>query len=374
MEVIVGAVTLLALAILIIVTINLKKSTLFSSKYRLYAYFRDVKRLEEGAPVYVWGVVCGEVSKIEASDRRDYRDYPVRVVMMLKRGTILHEGAQARIISAGLLGETEISVEDTSPAASVLEPGEEIYGVPTMDINEALRQAPAVVYDLQKSIAALSAILTDERNRRSFGNLLESASSITMQVDRSLKASSSDITQGIRNIRTATEQLNQVLAHADTTLTSFGRNLSAAATSFNGAIADLRTSAGVLMNRLSSAAGRIDETTNKADRLLTIAGGILEENRDEIHRTMAALTSATVHLGQILSRVDEGRSPLAEVVMGPKPYADLSLSLAKLEHSMDILRRWLDGLDRWWTGAGRDRPRVDITYEGVTTGTARKRE
>jgi phospholipid/cholesterol/gamma-HCH transport system substrate-binding protein len=359
-EVIVGAVTLLALSILITITANLKRSTLFSSKYRLDALFKDVKRLEEGAPVYVRGVVVGDVRKLSTSERPNF---PVRVVLMLKKGTRLHKRAQARIISSGLVGETQMSIEDTSPTAPELNEGDEIYGVETMSLDDLIRQSPAVVGDLQDSMAALKAILTDERNRRAITELLESAGAATTKVDRLIGASLSDTTETIHEIRMATAKLNRLLTYADTTVTAFLRDLSLAGAKIHSTVDDIRTSGGLLVNRLNSAALRIDETAAKADRLLATAESILSENRTDAHRTIEGLTSASVHLGQILARIDQGQSPLGEVVLGPQAYADLSRSIAKLENSLDILRRWLDGLDRWWTGTGRDKHRLEIPYD-----------
>jgi ABC-type transporter Mla subunit MlaD len=358
---------LLALSILITITANLKRSTLFSSKYRLDALFKDVKRLEEGAPVYVRGVVVGDVRKLSTSERPNF---PVRVVLMLKKGTRLHKRAQARIISSGLVGETQMSIEDTSPTAPELNEGDEIYGVETMSLDDLIRQSPAVVGDLQDSMAALKAILTDERNRRAITQLLESASSTTTKIDRLLGQSSSDIAAAIHDIRMVTTKMDRLMEHAGSSVTILLRDVSAAGGKINATIDDLRTSGGVLVNRLNSAAARIDEATSQANHLLATADSILAENRANARRTIEGLTSASVHLGGILTRIDQGKSPLAEVALGPQAYADLSRSLSKLENSLDILRRWLDGLDRWWTGT-RDRRRLDIPYGGVTTETAR---
>ena len=364
-EVLVGVVTLVALGILIGVTVNLKRSTLFSRKYPVNAYFEDVKRLEEGAPVYVHGVVRGDVRRLEATG---YKKHPVRVVMMLTTGTLLHQGAEARIVSAGLVGETEINIEDSSPTAPVLMPGDAIYGAPFMDLNELLAQAPSVVGDLRDGISAVSKILSDEKNQQAIANILESASSITVKINQSLGASSTDITEAIRNIRDVTERLNQLVARADSILTTFGLDLSSAGAGLNTMIADFRTSANVLVGRLDSATRYMAEASEKADRLLTTADAILAENRDDARLAVEGLTSASVSLGRILARIDEGRGTLADVLIGSEASADLSRSLDRLEGSLGILSRWLEGLDRWLTGTRR-REGVEIPYEEATTAT-----
>jgi len=364
-EVLVGVVTLVALGILIGVTVNLKRSTLFSRKYPVNAYFEDVKRLEEGAPVYVHGVVRGDVRRLEATG---YKKHPVRVVMMLTTGTLLHQGAEARIVSAGLVGETEINIEDSSPTAPVLMPGDAIYGAPFMDLNELLAQAPSVVGDLRDGISAVSKILSDEKNQQAIANILESASSITVKINQSLGASSTDITEAIRNIRDVTERLNQLVARADSILTTFGLDLSSAGAGLNTMIADFRTSASVLVDRLDSATRYMAEASEKADRLLTTADAILAENRDDARLAVEGLTSASVSLGRILARIDEGRGTLADVLIGSEASADLSRSLDRLEGSLGILSRWLEGLDRWLTGTRR-REGVEIPYEEATTAT-----
>jgi len=367
-EIIVGIVSLVALVILVGVTINLKKSTIFSRKYPIAAYFKDVKRLEEGASVYVHGVVRGDVRRIEATGRKDY---PVRVVMMLTTGTLLHQGALPRIVSAGLVGETEINIEDTSPSAPLLPPGSEIYGESFKDINDLLAQAPGVLEDIQASVAGIRDIIANEKNKQAVSNILESASSITMKINRALGESSTDIRETLRNLRIATERLDHLLAHVDSIVTTVGTNLTGASDNLNSAISDLRTSASDVMGRLDRAALQIDEAAAKADLLLTTASAIIAENREDARRAVAALTSASVHLGNILAKIDKGESTLAQVLLGRESYIDLSRSLGNLEESLAILNRWLEGLDRWLSGSKERRALLEIPYEGVSTGTKR---
>ncbi len=366
LEIIVGAVSLTALAILIAVTINLKKSTVFSRKYPLTVLFKDVKRLAEGAPVYVHGVVRGDVRKIEPSG---IQTYPVRVTLMLKAGTTLHRGAKFRIVSAGLMGETEIGIEDTSPTAPVLTSEDEIFGIQTMDIHEVLAKAPAVISDIQEAVAGVAAILADEKNREAFSNVLVAASSITGKIDQALGSSSDDITSAIRNIRTASEQFNRLMVRTETMLTTVSKDLTGAGGDLALMVADIRTSAASMVARLEEAARQLSEASQKANQLIALAEDILSENRGDAQRAVQGLTSTTVHLGQILARLDQGDDTLAHVLLGEKSSSDLSQSIAKFNESMDILQNWLRGLDRWLTGAPDERRRVDIPYEGVTTGT-----
>jgi phospholipid/cholesterol/gamma-HCH transport system substrate-binding protein len=352
-EVIVGIFTLLALALLVGVTVNLKKSTLFSRKYPVYAYFKDVKRLEEGAPVYVHGVVRGDVRKLEATGRKQY---PVRVTMMLSRGTVLHERAKPRIVVAGLVGETEINIEDTSPTAPVLDPYASIYGEPLMDINDVLAQAPGVIENIQESVAAINEIVSDEQNRRAVSDILVSASSITLKLNTTLGSSAADLAETIHNVRDATAQLNRLLTRTDSILTTVGGQVVSASQNLNTVISELRTSAAHIV-------ARVDTTTADAERLIATADLMLSENRDDVRRAVEGLTSASVHLGRILDRIDAGSDTMADILLGAEAAEDLSRSLDKLEGSLGILRRWLDGVDRWLTKREGERPPA-IPYEG----------
>ena len=370
-EIIVGIVTIVALTVLIIVTASLKRSTIFSRKYPLVVHFTDVKRLQPGAPVYVHGVVSGDVRKIEPTGEKKY---PVQVIMMLKKGTVLHAGAHARIVSAGLVGETEVSIEDSSPSAPALSPGDEIFGSPMMDLTDVLKEAPVVVRDLQETVAAVNEILTNEKNRRSFTRLLESASSVTTRINTALGATSGDIPQAIRNVRAATEELKQLITHADMALTTFGREASATNALLGAAIGDLRTSGGVLMHRLSSASSRLESTIERADKLLATAENILAENRGDLRLALQGVTSASVSVAQILAPLKRDSDTLAKIILGPQGAADLGQSLARLNTSMDILENWLRGMDRWLTGAPPDREQLRIPYDAAATRTLRTQE
>ena len=161
------------------------------------------------------------------------------------------------------------------------------------------------------------------------------------------------------------------MADANTTFSVLGRDLASAGSNFKALVGDLRTSAGRVMTRLDSAAAQIDKTTNRADQLLATAQDILAENRADARTAILRLTSATVHVDNILARVDEGQSTLADMVIGPRASATLANSLVKLDDSMAVLRRWLEGLDAWWTGAEPDRRRLTIPYDIPTTGAGR---
>lgn len=361
-EIIVGTVTVIALGILIGVTVNLKKSTIFSRKYPLFAYFKDVKRLEEGAPVYVHGVVRGDVREITATGQRDY---PVCVKIMLTTGTVLHEGAIPRIVAAGLMGETEINIEDTSPTARQLLPGDVLYGVYVMDISDLLAEAPTLVQDLQKSIGAVSEMLQNPRHRQAVTRILESASSITARLNTLLGTSSEDIREAIRNIRRATEHLDQLLVRTDSMLTTVGENLSGFGTDLSGALGDLRSSASLLAEELTSAARRIDRTAQRADRLIAAAASLLEENREQTRRAVEGFTSASTHLGNILARIDRGEATVAEIILGPEGFDDLTGSLRGLRDSMETVSEWLEALDRWLTGTTGEEEPITIPYEST---------
>jgi hypothetical protein len=138
----------------------------------------------------------------------------------------------------------------------------------------------------------------------------------------------------------------------------------------SGLMGDLRTSAGPVLAQFRSAVSRVDKAVERTSQAIGLAADILSENRQDAHRAIKHLTSSTVHLNQILARIDR-EGPLAEVIFGAKPYADFSRSLTEFKDAMETLRRWLEGLDRWLTGArSRGQPPVEIPYEGVTTGTA----
>lgn len=359
-EVIVGAFTLLALVVLVGVTVNLKKSTLFTRKdYEITARFRDVKRLEEGAPVLVYGVVRGDVRKIEATSDRQY---PVRVVMMLVSGTVLHEGAKARVVAAGLVGETEINIEDGDPKGATLSSGSSIDGVSSMDISEILDRAPELIAHLQDSIAALSDIVTDEENRRAVSDILAAASSITLKIDQALGESGSDISEALHNINQATSQLATLITRVDSLVTTVSLDIAGASGSLNATINDLRTTAGTLVAQIQTVVEDIDDAVTRAGALVETAQAVLAENRDNTRMAIEGLTTSSVRLSRILARVEGGEDSVAELLLGSDSFNDLTTSLDTLKNSMARIERLLGGIDRWLTGTDTGERFQDIRY------------
>jgi len=364
-EILVGVVTMLALVLLVAITVNLKSSTLFSRKYPIIAYFKDVKRLEEGAPVYVHGVMRGDVRDIDATQRADF---PVRVTMMLARDVALHDGAQPRIITAGMIGETQINIDDPHPTGPALPAGATLIGVSIMDINDLLAQSPGLVEDIQASVAAVREFLSDSNNREALTKIVNSVSSLTTTLNERLTANAEDIDQAIGNVRTATEQLNRALTRADSAITTVGRNLAQASGRLNAALADVGTTAGKVLGNLNSATQQLEAAAGRANKFLDTAEQILEENRAQARKAVEGIAAASVQLSRILERINEGQGTLGEVLIGPKSYESLTTSVERLNKSMEIVSRLLDGFDRWFTGSGPRDSTVDIPYEVLPPG------
>src|SRR6266446_7517940 len=85
------------------------KQLLFSSTYRLQAYFQNVGGLNEGAVVRVGGIQEGTVKRLILPNRPDQK---VTVIMDLHKGThnIIKKDSVASIKSEGLLGDKYVEI------------------------------------------------------------------------------------------------------------------------------------------------------------------------------------------------------------------------------------------------------------------------
>ena len=117
---------------------------LFSRSIELYAEFRNVSGLKNGARVAVSGMDAGEVLLISAPADPDAK-FRIRFRVLEKFRPILRADSVATIQTDGLVGNKLLQVDPGSKEAAVAQPGDTIASREPVDLADMVREAVETV-------------------------------------------------------------------------------------------------------------------------------------------------------------------------------------------------------------------------------------
>lgn len=319
-EIIVGIFSILAFLMLIVITIDIQKFNIFTPRYQLQVYFKQVKGLEVGAPVHVYGAAAGQVAQISYVKG----EYPVKVVLHVRKGVKIYSNAEIRVSIAGLIGETTIYIDAGTSDHRLLGDGDIVFGAETVDMYQVLRLAPTIIEDVAASIRAFKTFITDEKNREAFSATLVSLDSITNRLDRMLGATSSDISETAQNLRQATETLKGVIKDVDRMIVDTSADLQESRSRVKSTLADIQSQSESITTQINEILTKVDTT---ADDLHTI----ISQNRDQLAQLSENLNKGTAQLNDVLEKIDQGQGTVSLLINDPTPFYDLRDTLKAIK-------------------------------------------
>ncbi len=319
-EIIIGLFSIIAFLILIIFTINIQQFNIFTPKYELQVYFKQIRGLEVGAPVHVYGAAAGQVAKIGYVKG----DYPVKVVFRIRKGVKIFSNAVIRVSIAGLIGETRIDIDAGTSDNRLLGDGDIVFGAETVDMYQVLSLAPTIIEDVAATIRAVKTFVTDEENREAFSGTLVSLDSITNRLDRMLGAASDDISKTAENLREATESLNEIIRRVDSMIADTSVDLKESRSLVKSTLADIQSQSETITTKISEILAKVDVT---ADDLHTI----ISENKNQLAQLSENLNTGTAQLNTILEKIDRGQGTVSLLINDPAPFYDLRDTLKAIK-------------------------------------------
>ena len=149
----VGLLVVLSLVVLVvgIFLISGGVTGFLTRKYTLRTYFSGASGLRQGAPVQVAGVpVGGTVERIGISQDPN-PNRAVEIVLRVPRRyqSQIRANSEARLQTAGLLGEAYIDITRGEPHQSVVKDGGEVKGVEEADIKRIVQNTNDVISNLR---------------------------------------------------------------------------------------------------------------------------------------------------------------------------------------------------------------------------------
>lgn len=319
-EVLVGLTTLFALIILLVFTLNIKKSTLLSKTYELKVYFKKIKGLEMGAPVHVYGVIAGEVRNISYQTG----EYPVLVTLAIKKKIRIFRNAKIRVSVAGLIGETKIEIDAGTPDTGSLQDGEDINGSETMDFTQVLEMTPTIMENMSETIRSIRSLLQDQNNRSSISSSLNHIESLTSKLDTMITTDTHSIGNIMDNLNNTINNLNKVVSNINSFVNQAKDDIAQTGDSLNTLLVNTD-------NRSKKFFDDLGNTMNDARTVLNRFDGLIENNDDSIKSLIKRLDSSSQKLESTMDKIEKGDGTLGLLIKDPTPFYDLRDSLVKIK-------------------------------------------
>lgn len=238
----VGALILVALAIIVIAVVKLgDAANLFTKHYELITLLPNANGLREGGSVTVAGQLAGVVKRIEflPPDGDTTRNLLVTMEMNQELRDQVRGDSRVRLKSLGLLGDKVLDISPGTPRFDVLQAGDTVPNVPTVDYEQVIEKASAAVGDLVLLTHDLQAITSGmAKGEGTMGQLLTNRSlydqlttSLTAMNELLARMQKPDGTLGrlmddptlYDNVASVTLRLDSVLAMMQSTNGTFGR-------------------------------------------------------------------------------------------------------------------------------------------------------
>ncbi len=176
--------------------------------YEINVTFADVSGLPEKAPVKLSGVEVGRVRAIKIEKGRAV------VVADIHDDVTIFRDARFTVVMTGIIGTKYLKIEQGTPAAGVLKPGDYVHGVDEMPMEVMITQTMSSIREFVDSV-----------NRHGeFGEQLNQ----TMHEVRQLSANLNQLvaqmkpylSRSVKNLDVASERLNTLMAKADSLMSS----------------------------------------------------------------------------------------------------------------------------------------------------------
>jgi phospholipid/cholesterol/gamma-HCH transport system substrate-binding protein len=279
MEIKVGVFLLVCIALVAGLVIKFGKLERFSARsYNITVVFPNVAGIVRDANVMYAGISVGKVRDIKLSEEGEFK---VRVTLAIYEGYTIRKDAQFVINQTGLLGDRYVDVVPRSASAEPIKAGEEVQGMSSVDLTEAMRSVVDVLRQTAGTIARI-----DEAVRRT---------------DQAIKRFD-EVVLTTQNL----EHVSSTLVNLDAATS----NAVGAISSLQSVIHDSRQSISNTLNTLSVAADDLGDASKRVQKVVT-------DNEDEVHAAAKDLAASMAKLNSIMEGVQKGQGTAGRLLTDP---------------------------------------------------------
>jgi phospholipid/cholesterol/gamma-HCH transport system substrate-binding protein len=326
--------TVLAAALAVVLTVVLALFTgaagigFRSHKLMAVSYFINASGLKPGATVLLDGVAIGNVKSVTLSSAPEHRKAPVEVLMKLdgKFQAGLREDSPAALVTSGALGDTGIDISSAKAVGPPLRNGGEL---PAVNLMDSLKAGQVLMDNANRTVAKLDTVMDAVvsgkgsigkfMSNKDLMNNVRGTSDAAKQVGARLNSSNNTVGKLLtdhdlmnkfasvgKDLTGVEEQFGKVTGRPlETNINETQAQMRALSATINSG----QGSVGMLKN--SSVGGKITDTVNQADNLLS-----------KVNAKYGAASETHANLGKLTG---ESNKLVKEIMSNPKKYLSIDV-------------------------------------------------
>lgn len=281
----VGALTAIAIVILILGFNFLKGRNLTERNDLIYSVFPDIKGLQVSNPVYIKGLQVGKISEMY---EKDNNLTGIVVSINLNKDINIPSNSRA-IINSDLLGSNSLEIMMGS-AKEYIKDGDTLQSTAKMGIMTEITQSlnPAIG-NLNKTLASLDVLIQqlsavlDPNTQGNLQSIISNLTSTSRQLERLMAAQSASLAHTIQNVETITGGFAKNSGKIDSTITNLQRSTKSLAD------ADIEKT----LKTVSSTMSKLEQTIDAVNSKNGSVGMLLNDRQlyNEIRMTNRSLTT-----------------------------------------------------------------------------------
>jgi len=271
----VGAVVLIAVAVLAVFILNLDETSRFfrasTEVYRVQVRFDSISGLGVDAPVRLAGVPVGRVEgPIRLTD-----DGQALVTLRIDNGVILRDDSTASVSSEGLLGEKYLELTAGTPGGPVVGDGGFILAGAAVSLDQMVTVMNEIAGDARQMTNAMSNVFGTEAGETRMAAILANLEQLTADVGAITRSNRDAIGASVANIEELTAalagSLPQVIENYRALATEATALVSGNINSGDGTAAQLINTSDTI-EKLNSSLDTIDDSLAAFDSFFNRAG------------------------------------------------------------------------------------------------------
>lgn len=253
-EILVGLLTLVAIAVLVMGTLWLVRGGL-ARGYPVYTVFEWGAGLKQGQPVLFSGVNVGYVDRIDLLDNGE-----LVVTLRVYKDQHIPVGSTATIVPNGIFGDVAIALRAVAPTSQRIAAGDTIPTVaPDATLSDVIARVDSVAQNLVALTSALRTQVVDADVIAEMRNTVRTANSVFRTLERTVTEQAAQLTSTQEAVRRVAGSIDS--AQIDSTV----RGMRDATSGLTRLVDDLRSTT----NRFDSLLVQVESGNGTAAKLLS---------------------------------------------------------------------------------------------------------
>jgi phospholipid/cholesterol/gamma-HCH transport system substrate-binding protein len=263
----VGALTAIAIVILIMGFNFLKGRNLTERNDEIFTVFPDIKGLQVSNPVFIKGLQVGKIFKMH---EKDNNLTGIVVSFTLNKDINIPDNSVA-IINSDLLGGTSLEIR-MGTSNNYIKSGDTLRSTAKMGImNEITQSLNPAISNINKTLASLDVLIQqlsatlDPKTQGNLQSIIASLTATSRQLERLIAAQSAVLGRTIANVETVTGTFAKNSGKIDSTISNLQKTTSALA---EARIVETLQSVTRTMNKLEQTIATINSKNGSLGMLL----------------------------------------------------------------------------------------------------------